>query len=198
MLEMKIKIEAPDLSAALDKLAESLGKSTFVAMHGTDNKVIGYTPEVNVTTDKAPVIGHPAPVAPVPAPAVAAPASLVTPAPVAPADPTPAPAPAPVAPAVSAPASTVPTSTTAAPTAAPAPVQAAVAQTAPAAAVPVAPAPTYTLDQISKAGAALVDMGKMEQLLALLSKYGVAAVTQLAPDQYGIFATELRALGAQI
>jgi hypothetical protein len=191
MLEMKIKIEAPDLSAALDKLAESLGKSTFVAMHGTDNKVIGYTPEVNVTTDKAPVIGHPTPVAPVPAPAVAAPASLVTPAPVAPADPTPAPA-------VGAPASTVPTSTTAAPTPAPAPVQATAAQTAPAAAVPVAPAPTYTLDQISRAGAALVDMGKMEQLLALLSKYGVAAVTQLAPDQYGIFATELRALGAQI
>lgn len=74
---------------------------------------------------------------------------------------------------------------------------------APAPAVPAVPAvpvtaPAYTLDRIAKAGAALVDAGKMEQLLALLGKYGVAAVTQLAPEQYGNFATELRALGAQI
>lgn len=64
--------------------------------------------------------------------------------------------------------------------------------------MPVAGAPTYTLDQISKAGAALVDTGKMEPLLALLTKYGVQAITQLQPAQYGVFATELRALGAQI
>lgn len=68
----------------------------------------------------------------------------------------------------------------------------------PAPAVPVAGAPAYTLDQISKAGAALVDAGKMEPLLALLAKYGVKAITQLQPAQYGVFATELRALGAQI
>ena len=43
-----------------------------------------------------------------------------------------------------------------------------------------------------------MDAGKMEQLLALLTKYSVQAVTQLTPDQYGAFATELRALGAQI
>ena len=65
------------------------------------------------------------------------------------------------------------------------------------AAVPVT-APTYTVDQIARAGASLVDAGKMEQLLALLARYGVAAVTQLQPDQFGAFATELRALGAQI
>lgn len=71
---------------------------------------------------------------------------------------------------------------------------------APVASAPAVPvtAPTYTLDQIAKAGANLVDAGKMEQLLALLTKYGVQAVTQLTPDQYGAFATELRALGAQI
>ena len=69
---------------------------------------------------------------------------------------------------------------------------------APAPAMPVADAPTYTLDQISKAGAALVDAGKMEPLLGLLTKYGVQAITQLQPAQYGVFATELRALGAQI
>ena len=68
----------------------------------------------------------------------------------------------------------------------------------PAPAVPVAGAPAYTLDQLAKAGAALVDAGKMESLMALLAKYGVQAVTQLPPAQYGVFATELRALGAQI
>lgn len=73
-----------------------------------------------------------------------------------------------------------------------------VAPTNPAPTVPVTTAPTYTLDQIAKAGASLVDAGRMEQLLALLAKYGVQAVTQLQPDQYGVFATELRTLGAQL
>ena len=53
-------------------------------------------------------------------------------------------------------------------------------------------------DIVEKAGATLVDAGKMEPLLALLTKYGVQAITQLQPAQYGVFATELRALGAQI
>ena len=65
-------------------------------------------------------------------------------------------------------------------------------------AIPVTTAQTYTLDQISRAGASLVDAGKMQQLLELLSRYGVQAVTQLQPEQYGAFATELRGLGAQI
>lgn len=116
----------------------------------------------------------PAPVAPVAAPVTPAPVPPVTtpPASVVPTQPTPAPAPA-----------------TPAQTAAP---------TNPAPAVPVTTAPSYTLDQIAKAGASLVDAGKMEQLLALLAKYGVQAVTQLQPDQYGVFATELRTLGAQL
>lgn len=104
--------------------------------------------------------------------------------------------PAPVPPVTMPPATVVPTQP------APAPVPAAPAQTVaptnPAPAVPVTTAPTYTLDQIAKAGASLVNAGKMEQLLALLAKYGVQAVTQLQPDQYGVFATELRTLGAQL
>lgn len=127
----------------------------------------------------------PTPVAPVAAPVTHAPVPPVTmpPATVVPTQPTPAPvatptpAPAPAAPA--APAQTV-------------------APTNPAPTVPVTTAPTYTLDQIAKAGASLVDAGKMEQLLALLAKYGVQAVTQLQPDQYGVFATELRTLGARL
>lgn len=104
---------------------------------------------------------------------------------------------APVPPVTMPPATVVPTQPTPAPVATPTPAQT-VAPTNPAPTVPVTTAPTYTLDQIAKAGASLVDAGKMEQLLALLAKYGVQAVTQLQPDQYGVFATELRTLGAQL
>lgn len=128
-----------------------------------------------------------------------------TPAPVAPVAPVATPVThAPVPPVTMPPATVVPTQPTPAPVAAltPAPAPAAPAQavapTNPAPTVPVTTAPTYTLDQIAKAGASLVDAGKMEQLLALLAKYGVQAVTQLQPDQYGVFATELRTLGAQL
>lgn len=156
MMEMKIKIEVPDLAAAICKLAAAITP-----------------PDINtLTPDEPRGIPAAAPVAPVAAPAPAAPVNP-TPAPVAPVA-------APVAPTAP-----VPTEQPASP----------VAQ-APAA-VPVT-APTYTLDQIARAGASLVDAGKMEQLLALLARYGVAAVTQLQPDQFGVFATELRALGAQI
>ena len=151
MMDMKIKIEVPDLAAAICKRAAAITP-----------------PDINTRTPDEPRgIPAAAPVAPVAAPAPAAPVN---------------PTPAPVAP-VAAP--VAPTEQPAAP----------VAQ-APAA-VPVT-APTYTLDQIARAGASLVDAGKMEQLLALLARYGVAAVTQLQPDQFGVFATELRALGAQI
>lgn len=63
--------------------------------------------------------------------------------------------------------------------------------------VPVA-APTYTIDMLARAGAALTQAGKTQEALALLAKYGVQTVNQLKPEQYGAFATELRALGAQI
>lgn len=76
------------------------------------------------------------------------------------------------------------------------------ADTAPAPAtpapVPVAPAPTYSRDQIMTAGAALIDAGKINELMGLLNSFGVQAVTQLKQDQLGAFATELRKLGAQI
>lgn len=73
---------------------------------------------------------------------------------------------------------------------------------------PVAPAeptpavPTtevsYDINQLAVAATGLVDAGKRDQLLALLSKFGVQALTMLPKDQYGAFATELRALGANI
>ena len=168
MMEMKITVEAPDLAASILKLAEAIAS--------------GPDPALLIPDEPLPVSAYPATPAAAPVAPVAAP---VGPAPV---NPTPGPAP-----------------TTAAPVAAPSPAPAPTAgQTSaapgntPAPTVPVAGAPAYTLDQISRAGASLVDAGKMQQLLELLGRYGVQAVTQLQPEQYGAFATELRALGAQI
>ena len=88
------------------------------------------------------------------------------------------------------------------PPAAPAQEQAAVTSPAPAPVqppvVPVAAAPAYTRDQIMTAGAALIDAGKINELMGLLNAFGVQAVTQLKQEQLGAFATELRKLGAQI
>ncbi len=91
----------------------------------------------------------------------------------------------------------VPVAPAAVPTAAPVPVVPAPVPAASPAAVPTA-APTYTLDVLARAGATLAQSGKMQEALALLAKYGVQTVNQLKPEQYGAFATELRALGAQI
>ena len=95
----------------------------------------------------------------------------------------------------SVPAQNVPTIAIAVPTPAPAPVQTTVVPTAPA--VPTA-APQYTLDMIATAGSALIDAGKMEQLMQLLARFGVSSLTELAPDKYGAVANELRAMGATI
>lgn len=97
---------------------------------------------------------------------------------------------APVAPAQIAPAGVPVAPTAPAPAAPPAP--------APAPAAVPTSAPTYTMEQISRAGTVLIDMGKMNELMALLARHGVAAITQLKPESYGAVATELRALGAQI
>jgi len=61
-----------------------------------------------------------------------------------------------------------------------------------------APVPEITREQIMSAGAALIDAGKMTELLGLLNSYSVQAVTHLKQEQLGAFAAELRKLGAQI
>lgn len=58
--------------------------------------------------------------------------------------------------------------------------------------------PQYTMGMLAVAGTALIDAGRMGELCGLLAKYGVESVTALNPAQYGAFATDLRALGAQI
>lgn len=63
---------------------------------------------------------------------------------------------------------------------------------------PTAEVKSYTVDDLSRAGAALIDQGKMAQLLELLKKYGVQAVTQLDASVYPAFVEEMKALGAQL
>lgn len=120
------------------------------------------------------------------------------------------PAPAPVAPAVPTtapvqqPAPAAPVVQTAVPVQAPAAVHTAPVQAQPAPIqppmpqVPVAAPTAYTIEQLMNAAAALAAGGRRPDLLALLGKYGVQALTQLSPDQYGAFATDLRGLGAKI
>ena len=65
-------------------------------------------------------------------------------------------------------------------------------------AVPTAAAPTYTLDMLARAGTSLIDTGKMNELMGVLAKFNVSALTELPKEQYGLMANSLRALGAVI
>lgn len=164
MLEIKIVLEAAELAAAMQRLAEALeGRGIPAPQPPQEPKPKGTA-------------------APVPKPkGTAAPVQTEVPA----ANPTTAPAP--VQPA--------PTTGTAAPTPAPDPAPATAAPTAPAAADA---APVPAIADIAKAGAALVNNGRRDDLIALLARHGVQAVTQLKPEQLSAVATDLRALGAQL
>lgn len=180
MTELTIKIEAPELSAAIRQLAESM-KPRKAAENEIQN------PKPTVPTPSAPIQA-----APVPAP---------TSAPVIPATPIPAamtaPAAQPAAPSL--PTAAVVAQTRPAVTAAPAsaPTAPAVPVSAPA---PVAPtsAPQYTFDMLFNATAQLMNQNKGVQLQQLLTKYGVQRLPDLPREQYGAFATDLRALGVRI
>lgn len=192
MLEMKITIEAADLAVAINNLAAALdGKKPRIVcnQYGTDNHQIENVGSFNVdrgvktketppTTPTVPVNPTPASIAPVPPMTTGANISNVSP------------ATTPITANPITPVTGIPLSATPAQPVAPA------ANTVPAP-VPTA-APQYTLDMIATAGSALIDAGKMNQLTQLLGKFGVASLTELAPESYGAVAGELRALGATI
>lgn len=190
--EALISLAAMGLHCQADPLIDTAARQLLASGGGSAEAVVSKVPK-NPSIPAAPAA--PASPAPVPAPATApaAPPSAPTPAPVtAPtAAPASASAPAPVA------APVVPAPAPAAPAAPVAPGPTAAPGSMPAAA---APAPSYTQEQLSKAGVELVstDPAKMAELSSLLAQYGVQAITQLAPAQYGAFATALRGLGARI
>lgn len=56
----------------------------------------------------------------------------------------------------------------------------------------------FSYDQLAVAAAGLVNMGKQQNLMGVLQKFGVAAMTELPKERYGEFATAIRAEGAVI
>lgn len=59
-------------------------------------------------------------------------------------------------------------------------------------------AQTYTSDDLARAAMALMDSGQQAALVELLKQFGVAALPELKPEQFGTFATALRGMGAPI
>lgn len=62
---------------------------------------------------------------------------------------------------------------------------------------PTAPVKEYKLEELQVAMQPLIN-SKLSELQALLAKYGVPSLVDLPKDQYGVFAADLWALGAQI
>lgn len=121
------------------------------------------------------------PVAPIPAPVAQAPVvqQPAAPAPALVANPIPAVQPSlTVAPTAAAPQNVPPVTTVALATEQPQPRQ-------------------YTMQDIAKVGAALLDKGMMPQLSAILNEMGVMAIPQLRPEQYPVVAEKLIALGGK-
>ena len=71
---------------------------------------------------------------------------------------------------------------------------------APTQAVPAVPTsnPSFTMDQLAVAATQLMDAGKRDEIISLLSTFNVQALTGLPKDQYGAFATSLRGMGAKL
>ena len=174
MFEIKIMIEAPELSGAMMRLADAISaKPAGPAVHSPT-----------------------APAAPAePAPAKKETKKEAKPAPAKAEKPAPAAKPEPVKAAEPA------TATAPQPAAAPAPQPAPAQEPAPAAApaTPTTqPEAQIDLSVIARAGAGLVDQGKMPEIMNLLKNYNVRAITELKQEQYADFAKDLRALGAAI
>ncbi len=94
-------------------------------------------------------------------------------------------------PAIPAPATAIPVPATAIPV--PTPISPVPAPTA----VPTA-VPTYTQADLMTAGARLMTTVGMPAMQELMARFGVQAIHQLKPEQYGAFAQALRDMGAQI
>lgn len=48
---------------------------------------------------------------------------------------------------------------------------------------------TYTPDDLARAAFALMDSGRQQELIGLLQQFGVNAIPELKPEQFGAFAT---------
>lgn len=186
MSELTIKIEAPELSAAIQQLAEAMKPHKPAEQAIQEPKPAARATTIPVPTAPAVSVST-APVTPAatPVPAVPVSATAAAPPTVRPATPIPAAMTAPTAQPV------VPAVPVSAPVPAPAP-------TTPAAPVAPTSAPQYTFDMLFNATAQLMNQNKGAQLQQLLAKYNVQRLPDLPREQYGAFATDLRALGVRI
>lgn len=101
-------------------------------------------------------------------------------------------------PAIPAPATAIPAPATAIPVPATAiPVPTPISPVPAPTAVPTA-VPTYTQADLMTAGARLMTTVGMPAMQELMARFGVQAIHQLKPEQYGAFAQALRDMGAQI
>ena len=64
--------------------------------------------------------------------------------------------------------------------------------------IPVDDGPVYNIDMLSRAGTALLDKGKMGDLLNLLGEFSAASLMDLKPEQYPAFAQKMKAIGADL
>ena len=172
MFELKITVTAPDVSEAMNNLADALRIRATCAPVSADVNSYG--------TAEAPAEAQ-----------ETAPANPTVPAQNVPAEP--------VQTVPSAASTTVQNDApaTVAPTAPTAPVTPA-APTVEAPTPAATPERTYTVEDIIAAGSYLLDNGKLNELMGLLVKHGVQAVNQLKPEQYPSIAAGMRELGAKI
>ena len=196
MLEAKIIIDAPELQAAINNLADAIRETATAPTRAKRTKA---EPKPVAPAEPEPVAVDPVipeqqftpvePVAPEP-PLAAVPATEPEPSfieEIPPDEPV-----SPVAPVAQTPVAPVPAISE--PMAVP---QSPVAPVAP---VEQAPAKKYTFKQISTAGAKLcANVGNMDKLVTLLNqKYGVPAITMIKEELYPELAQDLIALGATI
>lgn len=219
-MEIKILIEAPELAAAVNNLATAVSNFGEIKVQPVINAADATDKAVKQTrrrkSDKSAAEEVPAQVE---APGVQTPDAPAT-APVEPPHTVPGPAPvppltpaseAPVAPVAQQPVAPIPAPVAQAPVANPIPAVQPPLTVAPTAAAPqnVPPVITgspateqpqprqYTMQDIAKVGAALLDKGMMPQLSAILNEMGVMAIPQLRPEQYPVVAEKLIALGGK-
>ena len=218
-MEIKILIEAPELAAAVNNLATAVSNFGEIKVQPIINAADVTDKAVKQTRRKSDKSAAEEVPAQVEAPGVQAPDAPAT-ASVEPPHTVPGPAPvppltpaseAPVAPVAQQPVAPIPAPVAQAPVANPIPavqqsVTAApvtsVSQTVPPVTTgsPVTEQPQprqYTMQDIAKVGAALLDKGMMPQLSAILNEMGVMAIPQLRPEQYPVVAEKLIALGGK-
>lgn len=190
MLEIKITVELPGIPDAINHLADALLASKVQAI--TPSPAVVALPVAAETASEA--VPEPAPEkktrkrkeapAPVEKAEDAPPLAEVPQEPVAQAEPEPAQAPADPEPAK---AEAVSEATQ---EAAPDPV---ITQD-----IPADDGPVYNIDMLSRAGTALLDKGKMGDLLNLLGEFSAASLMDLKPEQYPAFAQKMKAIGADL